>query len=226
MTPTTGTPDVLGIRIAHRAMRGDVRRLAVTMAEVAGGRQPCDQARAAAIAGFVTKLCESIHHHHTTEDTVMWPVLERSAGAEVDLSDLTDDHAELDPLLNEVHTAAVAFMTDRSQAHRLAAVLATLADLLDGHIEEEERTLFPIIEKYVSTADWLTVETAARKGSSIGFELPRIGQYATPEELAELRKLASPILYLMLTLMRGPHRRRQRLIFGSPADVPASSSQA
>jgi hemerythrin-like domain-containing protein len=97
---------------------------------------------------------------------------------------------------------------------RMAKALTTLAALLDEHIEEEERLLFPVIAKYVSEADWQTVEDEVRKGGDIGFDLPRIGQYARPEELAELRKLAGPVLALLLRLLNRGHRRRQALIFG------------
>ncbi|WP_214415332.1 hemerythrin domain-containing protein [Sphaerisporangium fuscum] len=215
----TSTPDTLGFRIAHRAMRGDTRRLAAVTAEIAAGRQTCDRTRAAAISDFVAKLCASVHHHHTVEDEVLWPLLERSAGAAVDLSDLSDDHSELVPLLEEARRAAHAFATGPSPAGRLATVLATLADLLDEHIQEEERTIFPIIRTYVSAADWRMVENEARKGGNIAFELPRIGEYARPEEMAQLRELAGPVLSLMLALTRGPHRRRRRLIFGPLAEV-------
>ncbi|MBN6056849.1 hemerythrin domain-containing protein [Nonomuraea sp. RK-328] len=209
--------NLLGIRIAHRAMRGDTRRLAVLMNDIVTGRQDAGPARREAISTFVTRLCAGIHHHHRAEDDVLWPVIVRSAGAEVDLSDLTDDHAQLDPLLDEVLRDADALRGDPPAAIRLARNLGVLADLLDEHIEEEERLLFPVIAAHVSAEDWQEVENAVRKGGDIGFELPRIGQYARAEELAELRRLAGPVLALMLTLTRRGYRRRQRLIFGAAA---------
>ncbi|MGW4963467.1 hemerythrin domain-containing protein [Nonomuraea sp. NPDC004186] len=207
-------PNMLGFRITHRAMRGDARRLATLMSGLAAGEERADPARLDAIATFATKLCAGIHHHHQAEDNVLWPVIVRSAGAEVDLSDLSDDHAELDPLLEEITAAAARLGTDRAAAGRMAKALTTLADLLDEHIEEEERLLFPVIAKYVSEADWKSVEDEVRKGGDIGFDLPRIGQYARPEELAELRKLAGPVLALLLRVLDRGHRRRQALIFG------------
>ncbi|WP_067137222.1 hemerythrin domain-containing protein [Microtetraspora malaysiensis] len=201
-------PNVLGFRITHRAMRGDARRLAKVTQEIAAGRQSCDARRAAAIRDFTVQLCAGIHHHHSVEDEALWPLLVRSAGPEVDLTDLSDDHSELDPLLDEVRAA----MADPAQA---AKPLARLADLLDEHIEEEERVIFPIIERQVSPAAWNAVEKLARKGGKISFELPRIEQYALPSEMAKLRKLAGPVLVVLLALMRGGHRRRQRLIFGA-----------
>ncbi|MEV0971343.1 hemerythrin domain-containing protein [Microtetraspora glauca] len=207
-TATTTTPNVLGFRITHRAMRGDTRRLADVTRQIAEGRQPCDARRAAAIRDFAVRLCDGIHHHHSVEDTALWPVLVRSAGAEVDLGDLSEDHSELDPILDEIRAVA-------ADPARAAGPLARLADLLDEHIEEEERVIFPIIERHVSVADWNAVEEKARKGGSIRFELPRIEQYAQPSEMEAMRKLAGPVLVMLLALLRGGHRRRQRLIFGT-----------
>ncbi|MEW9554673.1 hemerythrin domain-containing protein [Nonomuraea sp. NPDC050783] len=208
-------PDTLGFRIAHRAMRGDTRRLARLMDGVAAGDEHAGAARLKAIATFTRKLCAGIHHHHQAEDNVLWPVIVRSAGAEVDLSDLTDDHTQLDPLLAEITGAADRLGTDPSAAKRMAQGLGTLADLLDEHIEEEERLLFPVIDAYVSEQDWKTVENEVRKGGDIAFDLPRIAQYARPEEMAALRRAAGPVLLALLTLLNRGHRRRQRLIFGA-----------
>ncbi|GIH76105.1 hemerythrin domain-containing protein [Planobispora longispora] len=210
------TPDLLGLTIAHRAMRGDARRMAVLATELAASGRRVGPARATAISEDVAKLCKSIHHHHTTEDQVLWPVIERSAGAEVDLRDLSDDHSALDPLLAEISGHAARFAATRDAAD-LAAALTRLADLLDEHIAEEERLIFPVITRYVSAADWKTVEDAARRGSDIRFDLPRVERYARPEELARLHKAAGPVLTLLLALVRPGYRRRQRLIFGSAA---------
>lgn len=212
------TPELLGFQIAHRAMRGEARRLAVLATELAEGRQSADTTRAKAITGFITALCAGIHHHHTMEDEVLWPVIERSAGASVDLRDLSDDHSALDPLLAEINGQAVVFSSTRD-ASALATSLTRLAEMLDAHIEEEERLIFPIITAYVSVADWKRVEDAARKGTDVKIDLPRFEVYARPEELVRLRKLAGPALTVMLSLFRGGYRRRCRLVFGSLVDA-------
>ncbi|NUR84287.1 MAG: hemerythrin domain-containing protein [Nonomuraea sp.] len=208
-------PNMLGFRIMHRAMRGDARRLAVLMNAIATGEQQAGEARLTAIAAFTTKVCAGIHHHHQAEDDVLWPVIVRSAGAEVDLSDLTDDHAALDPLLDEITSAAARLTSDGQAVRRMAKSLTSLADLLDEHIEEEERLIFPVVAAYVSEEDWKKVEAEVQKGGDLRFDLPRIGQYAQPEELAELRRLAGPVLSALLVLTARGHRRRQKLIFGT-----------
>ncbi|MEU7004789.1 hemerythrin domain-containing protein [Nonomuraea sp. NPDC046570] len=142
------TVNLLGFRITHRAMRADTRRLATALNKLAADDRPADPARLDAIAKFATSLCAGIHHHHTVEDLELWPVIVRAAGAEVELSDLTDDHDALDPILDEITAAAGRLRADRAAVPAMAEAMGRLADLLDEHIEEKERRLFPIILKY------------------------------------------------------------------------------
>ncbi|WP_405433781.1 hemerythrin domain-containing protein [Micromonospora sp. NBC_00617] len=218
-------PNLIGFRINHRTMRSDTRRLAELLDRVAAGQLAYDRRRATALRTYLRLLCDGIHHHHKMEDEVLWPVLQRSAGAEIDLRELSDDHAALEPVLDEVRVAAdelvAAFASGSSEAGRartvagrLAGALAQLRDVLDEHIEEEERLIFPVIRRYVSVADWNTVERAVRKGGALRFELPRIERYALPEELEELRKIAGPVLRLMLVALRPGFRRREATVFG------------
>ncbi|MFI5907837.1 hemerythrin domain-containing protein [Dactylosporangium sp. NPDC051541] len=214
---TNSEPNLVGITVNHRSMVGDARRFADVTRAIADGHVPATPARAKAIHRYLLTLCDGIHHHHQAEDDVLWPILNATAGAEVDLAELTDDHAQLDPLLDRIRTQSAALAAapaDRDAAARLADSLATLRDLLDEHIEDEERTVFPVIRRYVSGAQWQQVETAVRKGGKMGFELPRIERYATPAELDELYRLAGPVLRLMLAAVRPAFLRRERLIFG------------
>ncbi|MFB9446597.1 hemerythrin domain-containing protein [Dactylosporangium vinaceum] len=214
---TNSAPNLVGITVNHRSMVGDARRFAQVTRDIADGRVPATPARAKAVHRYLATLCDGIHHHHRAEDDVLWPILNATAGAEVDLAELTDDHAQLDPLLERIRAQAAALAAapaDRAAAARLADSLATLRDLLAEHIEDEERTVFPVIRRYVSGAQWQQVETAVRKGGKLGFELPRIERYATAAELEELYRLAGPVLRLMLAAVRPGFLRRERLIFG------------
>ena len=212
--------DILGIRLAHRAMRADLHRLTALARDVAAGRVPRTPGRAAAIAGYVALTCDSIHHHHESEDDLLWPVLAASAGSHVDLAELSDDHAALDPKLDRIRAAARALAArpgSEDAAGELARGLAELRDLLDEHIEEEEKAIFPVIERYVSVRDWKAVEKGVRSSGTTPtwFELPRAVDQARPEELAELRRLAGPVLVVVLAMMRRRYRRLERAVFGA-----------
>ncbi|MFC7533582.1 hemerythrin domain-containing protein [Actinoplanes sp. GCM10030250] len=208
-----------GLLLAHRAMLRDLDRCAALAASLAAGfavnSHKLDRKRAAAIADYLTDFCESIHHHHEAEDKVLWPVLERAAGAHVDLTELTDDHAVLDPKLARIRAGAAALKSVHTVSPELAADLADLRDTLHEHIADEERTIVPLIKQYVSDEEWNRVEAEIRgRGAKMSFEVPRILAVSTPDELAEARREGGIPIALMIKLMPLPFRRREARVFG------------
>lgn len=214
--PGDPDPDLSGITLTHRAMVTDTRRLAELTAAVAQRRLPCGPKRTKAVARYVELMCESIHHHHTMEDDVLWPVIEASAGDFIDLTELTEDHAALDPRLDRlrVHAAAFGRSADPEMARPLAAGLADLHRLLEAHIADEERDLFPVIRRYVSLKDWESIEKAARRTGRLSFEGPRILGVATDVERATLAAGVPGPLTLLLRYLAARHRRFERAVFG------------
>jgi iron-sulfur cluster repair protein YtfE (RIC family) len=216
---TTRTADLTGIAIAHRLMRTDLHRLVPTAERIADGEE-CGPKRAAALATWVENVCEEIHHHHTAEDDIAWPVIARHAGQAVDLTELSDDHAALDPLLEGLRTTATALRgaTDADRpdvARELARRLAALRDEIDEHLEAEETDLFPIIERYVPADKWDEVVAGVQKGGpGLRFMLPRILAVITDDEYAAMRKEAGPVLLALAVVLKPGHRRRERLVFG------------
>ncbi|WP_029109000.1 hemerythrin domain-containing protein [Mycobacterium sp. URHD0025] len=211
-------PDLLGITLAHRAMLADLLRLADLATAVRDRDVICTPGRARAISRYLEWLCDSIHHHHTTEDTVLWPVIQASVGSHVDLSELTDDHAVLDPRLDQLRARAAAFrlsMGDRQIAGLMAIELAELSALLTEHINDEELEVFPLITEHVSVADWESVERAARDGGRLSFDGPRSLAVMTEEERSTLAQNAGIGFRVLLGALRLVHRRRERAVFGT-----------
>ncbi|MGW6724557.1 hemerythrin domain-containing protein [Nocardia sp. NPDC055029] len=214
MTDIRSTPNLLGIRLAHRAMLADTARFAVLAGELAAGT-PCAPRRARAIAEYLGLLCDSIHHHHRIEDEVLWPALTAAAGDAVDLRELTDDHAQLDPMLAEIRAACADLVARRPGAAAvLAERLTRLHTVLDEHIADEERTVFPIVTAYVSAAQWTKVEAAARSGAVMSFELPRMAAVCTQAELAEVTADGGLPVKVMLAVFGIGYRRRERVLAG------------
>lgn len=211
-------PDLLGIALAHRAMLADLLRLGDLAAAVRDRDVICTPGRARAISQYVERLCDSIHHHHTTEDAVLWPVIQASVGDHVDLSELIDDHAALDPRLEQLRARAAAFrlsMGDRHIAGLMAIELAELAALLTEHINDEEMEVFPLITEHVSVADWAAVEKAARDGSRMSFDGPRSMTVVTDDERAALTQHTGIGQRVLLAGLLVLHRRRERAVFGT-----------
>jgi len=205
--------DVLGMRLAHRTMLRDAARLTARAEESAAGTR----VDAVALAGYVRDFADSVHHHHTVEDEILWPVLVESAGPHVDLTELSDDHAALHPMLARLRSAADSYRARPGEdtATALATALGELRDTLTEHIGEEEAAVFPVIERHVSVRDWTEVEKRIRRRAKMSFEAPRVVLAATPEELAVIRAEGGLALTLLIALLVPPYRRRERAVFGS-----------
>ncbi|SHL38637.1 Hemerythrin HHE cation binding domain-containing protein [Pseudonocardia thermophila] len=227
MTNVQSSPDapsVAGMRMAHRIMTGDLIRLTSAVERIADGTTRCPDDRATALASWLDELAAEIRHHHRIEDDVAWPVITAAAGECVDLSELTGDHAALEPMLDGVRDACAAVVAapaeQRATAARpLATALAELRDHLLEHIENEETTLFPIIRRHVPVTEWVKVEQAAGTGGGrMAFQLPRMLDATTPAERAEVLAAAGAgtrvVLGLLGALLRPGYRRRERLVFG------------
>lgn len=224
MDTTTSAPDLLGMAVAHRMMRADLIRLAHLARRIADGAVPCPDARARALTRWTDLLAGEIHHHHTVEDDVAWPVIAAAAAAHVDLAELTDDHRALDPLLAAVRdgVAAVAAAPEGARAvaaRPLAEALAALRDHLVEHLDAEEASVFPVVERYVAPADWMRVEQAAQRGGPpLGFMLPRMLAVTDPAEQARMMAPLPAPMRLLFTALRAVlvplHRRRERVLFG------------
>ncbi|MGY1986888.1 hemerythrin domain-containing protein [Blastococcus sp. SYSU DS0669] len=205
------------MRLAHRSMLRDARRLTDLLQQIAAAGTPVDRGRATHIARYVGDYCDSVHHHHSVEDDVLWPVLAASAGSHVDLTELSDDHSALDPLLDRIRAGAAAFAArpaDEDAATALAVDLAELRDTLEEHIADEEASVLPAIEEHVSVGDWAAVEARIRKRATLSFEVPRVVDVVTPEERATLLADGGLAVRLMLALLVPPFRRRERRVFG------------
>lgn len=212
-TQRAGEPDLSGITMAHRAMIADVGRLADLLTAVADGSHTSAHPRD--VNRYVQLLCASIHHHHTVEDEVLWPIVTAAAGSFVDLSELTDDHAALDPRLDRIKTLSAAFATAPGPvtAAPLAAALADLHRLVCEHIADEERELFDVIRRHVSADDWAIVEKAAQRAGKMSFDGPRIVGAATEEEYARMAAEANPLLIAFIKLMTRRHKKFERRVF-------------
>lgn len=209
---TTST-EPTGLFLAHRAMLRDLDRLGDLTKSLVG--TPLDRKRAAAIADYLDDLCTSIHHHHSAEDDVLWPVLEKSAGAHVDLTELSDDHSVLDPKLSRVRAGAQDLRASGVVSAALAADLADIRETLHEHIADEEKTIIPLIRRYVTPPDWAGVEAQIRKrGAKMSFEVPRVLAVTTREELDEIKAGGGIPVAIMLKVLPPVFRRRERRVFG------------
>jgi hemerythrin-like domain-containing protein len=215
--PGEPEPDLFGFRLIHRTLRSGCRLLADATTAVAAG-EACPPARRDAIAGFARNVLQEVTTHHQREDDVLWPVIAASAGAQVDLEPLADDHTALHAVLERTEAALAVFAGDGpSAAGPLAVLLTELADELDEHIADEEAEVFPVITRYVSARDYDRCEASFRKGASLRHSLFVVNwalDQCSPAEAATLLASAPAPLRLLVRLTAPGWRSRRDLVRG------------
>ncbi|MFC4079653.1 hemerythrin domain-containing protein [Amycolatopsis samaneae] len=188
--PAPALPDLTGIRLSHRAILGDITRLAALLSGAEARMLPL--ARAGAVATYVHRYNAAVRHHHRNEDDRLWPAIAAAAGRAVDLSPYTGEHEVLDRLQDAADLTAARFAADPARhAPRLAVLLAEQRDLLVEHIDAEEQHLFPVILRHVSAARYAAVENGIRGSTPpelVPWMQPWLWRYATADE----RRLLPP----------------------------------
>ena len=102
-----GPADTRMMRIVHTALRRDLARTQVALAELAA--EP-DDARREAVAAHLQWMMTWLHHHHEGEDQGLYPyVRARNAAAGALLDEMDADHQRILPAMAEVERAATAY---------------------------------------------------------------------------------------------------------------------
>ncbi|WP_202638525.1 hemerythrin domain-containing protein [Bailinhaonella thermotolerans] len=210
-------PDLTGFVVIHRAMIADARRLAGALAAMAEGAPPPPE-RIAAVRAYARPYLTEIHHHHENEDEVLWPVIEAAAGQAIDLAPLTDDHRALAPVLARAERALAGLGPGGREALReLADALADLRDLLEEHIADEERQVFPVVRRFVPRESFEWCERRFQEKAGLGhirFLLPWIARHTAPAEMDHLLRRGGLPFRVLLALFRGRHAALERRVFG------------
>jgi hemerythrin-like domain-containing protein len=212
--PSSPTIDLTTFRVLHRALVRDARLLATVSAAWAE-RPSLTAEQLRSVANYLDQYLALLHHHHDGEDRLIWAAVAESGERDAArLGALTEDHRALDPLLVRIPQTLrqlAARPDDHSLAEGLARDTALLANLLERHIDVEERDLFPAITTLVTPARWRRVEGRLRRGlhpRRVGFFAAWLASAATEAEAERLP------LRPIARLNRGRYTRRVTAAFG------------
>jgi hemerythrin-like domain-containing protein len=116
-----------------------------------------DRERAQVIAAHITGVSTILHHHHHGEDVHVWPLLmERCAGECAPLVELMEaQHEDVARIGREIDEGLRAWngaATGPQEA--LAAALVRFLPVLRGHLAAEEEHVVPLMEQYITAAEW------------------------------------------------------------------------
>jgi hemerythrin-like domain-containing protein len=218
--PTTLT-DTRVMGLIHTIYRREFRLAGETIRGVAPG----DTARAAVVADHLELVHDNLHHHHTAEDDLLWPLL---------LTRVPDELAPLIHLMEQQHATVEALVADVAEAMprwRETAdplVRDALADLHDRlylhlveHMDAEEERLLPIASRNVTQDEWEAMGERARSGTPRSRSLLVLGMIVQDGDPAlvdlMLAGAPAPVRWLLPRLGRRAYRRHARAVYGTPA---------
>jgi hemerythrin-like domain-containing protein len=153
------TPDVRDMYMVHAALRREFRLLAGLVRGVDDG----DVERARVVADHITLLDDLLHHHHGNEDKHLWPRLLERGSAEIApiVHVMESQHEGIDKTSAEVKSALNVWRenADSQVGNVLAGTFERLVPALEEHLQLEEERVLPLIEKYVTQAEWSLMVT-------------------------------------------------------------------
>jgi len=192
-THTADRTDTWDMLVVHRVFRREFRMMPALVRAVAPG----DTARAEVLADHLANVAMGLHHHHTAEDELVWPLLLDRARMHTDLIHRMEaQHERLHEPLARIDVLLPRWRASAGTADRdsLADVIAQASVALDEHLADEEREILPIIEQHLTPAEWHAVGERGKEvipgGKMALVFLGSILEEATPAEkkrfLAEL----------------------------------------
>jgi hemerythrin-like domain-containing protein len=221
---TAGTPrqltDTRDMNLVHAIFRREYRLLP----SLIRGVDPADVQRSRAVGEHAQVFVTTLEHHHTNEDTMLWPKLHERVPAELEpLVDLMEDHhAQVHDLMEAIEPLLARWIAsaDARDRDHLADLFDRLYAILIEHLGAEERDVLPIMARNITAAEWTDfVEAghAAIPGSLRFMALGAMLYDGDPEFMAEkVREIPAPIRPLMVWMARRAFRRYAFRIHGTP----------
>jgi hypothetical protein len=205
-------PDTWEMVVVHRMFRREFRLAPDVIRGVADG----DCARAAFVGELYQDLIDGLHHHHTAEDELLWPLLLTRVGElDTDLVHRVESqHARLALLLDGINELLPVWrdLAGAVERDELAALLAQASVALDEHLTDEEDKILPLVEEHVTVAEWTAMGKRGQEGlpknSKAFVFLGAILEDATPTERAAFLRLLPVPVRLAWRLFGGRIHRR------------------
>ncbi len=211
-------PQTWEMVVVHRFFRREFGALPALVRGVPAG----DVARAAVVLAHLRELTETLHHHHSAEDELVWPLLLERVDLERPLVlRMEEQHERVAALLERAQVQAGAFGQDGSPAagEALAVTLTSLSAALEEHLDDEELQVLPVAERHMTLAEWDAVGERARASLPKDRVLVLLGHLlegCSPEEARRvLGHLPLPARLAWRLVGRRAYRAERAVIYGA-----------
>jgi hemerythrin-like domain-containing protein len=135
--------------MVHEVLRREFGLLPDVVASITPEEQGGDRARA--ITWHIDWLVKFLHHHRSTEDQYIWPLLAQRCDQEKLTARMESKHEEVAECLDTVVKALELWDVERTVASRdvLEHSLRELIPPLSAHLIDEEQHVVPLMERYI-----------------------------------------------------------------------------
>lgn len=191
--------------VIHRSIRSAGHAIATAAAML----RPDDHDRMDAFVRYWQGHVGEILSHHGVEDEIFFPALRARAPETAAVLDQLDaEHHQLDRLMEECRGAIEAVVTGGDPA-AAARALHRLADVMDAHLDLEDRDIVPQFGRWFSGVEYEAMTKAAIKhvglGKQAAFTVPYVGFWATETERTTLLGTAPLPFRILYRLTRKRH---------------------
>ena len=195
-------------RVIHQAVRRDLARLEAALGTAKDG----DLARARQLHRAYDNLHRELTRHHEGEDQHVFPYLAEVGVPSDLLTAMDDEHHAMADALAGTRTAMDAYAASGTATDAASArsSVARTKEVVDRHLDHEERDLEPLLRPLFATDGWKAVEKKLRRASPVvvGLFFAWVQDGMTTEGRAYLRStIPSPVTTFFSRVPgRGYHR--------------------
>jgi hemerythrin-like domain-containing protein len=138
--------------LVHRVFRRELGLLPDLILAVPDG----DRARATVVADHLSRLTDVLHHHHTAEDTLLWPVMLSRIGDNPLVPRMQRQHEQLAVVLDRINALTPRWRgtADADTGRDLAGAVRQASATLAEHLDDEERDVLPLVARHITQAEW------------------------------------------------------------------------
>jgi hemerythrin-like domain-containing protein len=151
-TSTRQRPDTHDMYVVHRVFR----REAALMPRLIRSVRPGDTTRSARIAEHFRGYKLGLHHHHTAEDELIWPLMLQRVDLEQELVlRMEEQHERVAGGLETIERLLPRWeRTAGDGADDLVAAMEVHKVALFEHLTDEETKLLPLIEEHLTVEEY------------------------------------------------------------------------
>jgi iron-sulfur cluster repair protein YtfE (RIC family) len=153
--------DTREMNAIHDAFRAEFGALPGMITAVADG----DTGRAEIVGGHVMMMTMMLHSHHSSEDLLLWPVLEQRVPARADfVHTMEAQHQRISELIEAAQAQAGPWIGTGSAAlgAELASTVTELDERMVEHLSIEEAEVLPLVVAHMTQEEFSAIGDHSR----------------------------------------------------------------